>query len=160
MGDDDTARRRIGPATRALCVAVRPPRRRLPTLQDAFEDEERSTDSEIENVLGVIGSVPPPKVCDAPVVPLPLAAPVPSSSKPVLSSSEAAPSSPEPPAVPPEREESGMQSRIAAPAARDVRATLAELAVALRKRPLVVVTAVCGSVAFVLALAAMFHVIR
>jgi hypothetical protein len=132
----------------------------LPTLQDAFEDEERSTDSEIENVLGVIGSVPPPKASDAPVIPQPMAAPVPSTSEPVLSSPEPAPSSPEPRAVPAEREESGMRPRFALPATPDLRAAIAELAVALRKRPLVVVTAVCGSVAFVLALAAMLHVIR
>jgi hypothetical protein len=128
MGIEDTARRRIGPATRALAAAARPPRRRLPTLQEAFDDEERSTDSEIENVLGVIESVRP----------MPLA--------------------PEPQALPPEREESGMQPRSEVPPSPEDAAIFDDHPVALRRRQLVVVTAVCAFGALVLALVAVVRV--
>jgi hypothetical protein len=130
MGIEDTARRRIGPATRALAAPARPPRRRLPTLQEAFEAEERSTDSEIANVLGVIESVRP------------------------------MPPAPEAQALPPEREESGMQPRSEVPPSREDLAIFDDHPVALRKRQLMVVTAVCAFGALVLALVAVVRVIR
>jgi hypothetical protein len=94
MGADGTRKRQwaaenslVGPASRALATPPRAPRPRLPSLQgSAFDEEERCTDSEIDNVLGGIQSVPPK----------PLGAPV-------IAASEAAdaPASPEPPLAPP-----------------------------------------------------------
>jgi hypothetical protein len=102
----------------------------LPTLQDAFDDEERSTDSEIENVLGVIESVRP------------------------------MPPAPEPQALPPAREESGMQPRSEVPPSREDVAIFDDHPVALRKRQLMVVTGVCAFGALVLALVAVVRVVR
>jgi hypothetical protein len=97
MGADGTRKRQwaaenslVGPASRALAAPPRPPRPRLPSLQgSAFEEEERSTDSEIDNVLGGIQSVPPKPL-----------------EKPVIATSEApqAPPSPEPPVLHPPEE--------------------------------------------------------
>jgi hypothetical protein len=102
----------------------------LPTLQDAFDDEERSTDSEIANVLGVIESVRP------------------------------MPPEPEAQVSPPEREESGARPRSEAPPPLEDGAIFDDRAVALRKRQLIVVTGVCAFGALVLALAAVLHVVR
>jgi hypothetical protein len=136
MGKRDTARHLVGPASRALATPARAPRPRLPSLQFGFDEEERSTDSEIANVLGGIGSIPPPNSFDAPVIATSEEAPVPPTS--------------EPPASPLERETSAVRAR---PAWRAHLAWLDE-------RKLVVITAVFFVVAFVLTHAALFHVIR
>jgi hypothetical protein len=124
----------------------------LPTLQDAFDEEERSTDSEIDNVLGVIGSIPP----------MPFSAPE-------IAASETAPSPPAPALVPPPasgplalapaREESGMQPRSEAPRPQGDRVTFDGLAIVRRRQQLMIITAVCVFGAFVLAVAAVLHVI-
>jgi hypothetical protein len=146
MSVDDTAKRLVGPARRALAAPARPPRPRLPSLQgSAFDDEERSTDSEIDNVLGGIQSVPP-NASDAPAV----------------GTSEAAPVPPAPPlpALPLQHPESAREARFHVLPPRDFRVTFGGLTVVLDKRQLAVITAVLGFGAFVLALAAVMHVVR
>jgi hypothetical protein len=130
----------------------------------AFDEEERSTDSEIDNVLGGIKSVPP-KPLDVPVIAAAVAA--------------TAPRSPEPPSVPQvppvdssaphKNEQSPIEPRLVTQSPPMAAATEAvdpsqarrdRAHLGRRKRQVIVLTAVCGFGAIVLALAAVQHVAR
>jgi hypothetical protein len=178
MGADGTRKRQweadnslIGPASRALAAPARTTRRRLPSVHgSAFDEEERSTDSEIDNVLGGIKSVPP-KPLSRPVIAAAEAAPAASASEP--------PVSPQPPHVqgnPARHESKDERSPIeplethsppmragAGPVANVIDPPKAQLERALRgrrRRQVIVLTAVFGLGATVLALAAARHVAR
>jgi hypothetical protein len=172
MGAEGTRKRQweadnnlIGPASRALATPARAKRARLPSLHgSAFDEEERNTDSEINNVLGGIKSVPPKPLAE-PVIAASEAAHEPSASE--------APVSPEAPLVqmnpPNEDARSPIEPSLAThrppvdattvafdlPQAPSVPALQAQ-----RKRQLIVVTAVWGLAAIILALTAAWHIAR
>jgi hypothetical protein len=166
MGAEGTRKRQweadnrlIGPASRALAAPTRAQRRRLPSLHGTgFGEEERGTDSEIDNVLGGIKSVPPEPLVK-PVIAAADAAHAPSASElPVFPHSSLVRANP-----PNEDEQSLIEPRLVAhgPPADPTTLALDPLQAegerplrVRRKRQVIVLTAVCAFGAIVFALAA------
>jgi hypothetical protein len=171
MGAEGTRKREwaaenslVGPASRALATPPRTPRSRLPSLQGfAFDEEERNTDSEIDNVLGGFKSIPP-KPGAAPVIAASDAAYASSRTQPVAAPRPAEPASMEPlleAPLPPTRVANAVADLPHGPSERPSPGDHAATAPrAPQRRRMFVLTAVCAFCAVTLALAAVLRIAR